>query len=140
MHVYLAQLLQVRVADPHDYTISNYVFGIVIYSLTSLVFLGFLFSLLFVCLTRLVFFFSFNSFSILLLLFFNSLSLLFFAVRLAELLQIRVADLHDHVQLVKGAPCHIHTRHILPPSEIDLGLFWADFTDLEGKHLFHRIG
>ena len=27
-----------------------------------------------------------------------------------------------------------------PPSEIDLGLFWADFTDLEGKHLFHRIG
>ena len=33
-----------------------------------------------------------------------------------------------------------HTRHILPPSEIDLGLFWADFTDLEGKHLFHRIG
>ena len=29
-----------------------------------------------------------------------------------------------------------HTRHILPPSEIDLGLFWADFTDLEGKHLF----
>ena len=34
----------------------------------------------------------------------------------------------------------IHTRHILPPSEIDLGLFWADLTDLEGKHLFHRIG
>ena len=34
----------------------------------------------------------------------------------------------------------LHTRHILPPSEIDLGLFWADFTDLEGKHLFHRIG
>ena len=33
-----------------------------------------------------------------------------------------------------------HTCHILPPSEIDLGLFWADFTDLEGKHLFHRIG
>ena len=33
-----------------------------------------------------------------------------------------------------------HTRHILPPSEIDLGLFEADFTDLEGKHLFHRIG
>ena len=31
----------------------------------------------------------------------------------------------------------VHTCHILPPSEIDLGLFWADFTDLEGKHLFH---
>ena len=38
--------------------------------------------------------------------------------------------------LFRGAP----TRHILPPSEIDLGLFWADFTDLEGKHIFHRIG
>ena len=34
----------------------------------------------------------------------------------------------------------VHTCHIIPPSEIDLGLFWADFTDLEGKHLFHRIG
>ena len=33
-----------------------------------------------------------------------------------------------------------HTRHILPPSEIDVGLFRADFADLEGKHLFHRIG
>ena len=32
------------------------------------------------------------------------------------------------------------TCHILPPSEIELGLFWADFTDLKGKHLFHRIG
>ena len=25
-----------------------------------------------------------------------------------------------------------HTRHILPPSEIDLGLFGADFADSEG--------
>ena len=33
-----------------------------------------------------------------------------------------------------------HTRHILLPSEIDLRLFWADFTGSEGKHLFHRIG
>ena len=33
-----------------------------------------------------------------------------------------------------------HTRHILPASEIDLGLFWADFTGSEGKYLFHRIG
>ena len=38
------------------------------------------------------------------------------------------------------AHVNYHTRRILPPSEIDLGLFWADFTDLEGKHLFHRIG
>ena len=41
----------------------------------------------------------------------------------------------------RGPRRHLfHTRHILPPSEIDLGLFWADFTDVEGKHLFHRIG
>ena len=33
-----------------------------------------------------------------------------------------------------------HTCHILPPSEIDWGLFLAVFTGLEGKHLFHRIG
>ena len=26
---------------------------------------------------------------------------------------------------------HIHTRHILPPSKLGLGLFWADFTDLD---------
>ena len=34
----------------------------------------------------------------------------------------------------------IHTCHILPPSEIYLGLCLADFTDLEGKHLFHTTG
>ena len=28
---------------------------------------------------------------------------------------------------------NVQTRHIRPPSEIDLGLLWADFTDLEGK-------
>ena len=33
-----------------------------------------------------------------------------------------------------------HTCHILPPSEIDWGLFWAVFTGSEGRHLFHRIG
>ena len=33
-----------------------------------------------------------------------------------------------------------HTCHILPPSELDWGLFLAVFTGLEGKHLFHRIG
>ena len=42
--------------------------------------------------------------------------------------------------LSRKSPRRGHTRHILPPSEIDLRLFWADFTDLEGKHLFHRIG
>ena len=40
----------------------------------------------------------------------------------------------------RSLQAHLHTRHILPPSEIDLGLCWADFTDSEGKHLFHRIG
>ena len=34
----------------------------------------------------------------------------------------------------------VHTRHILPPSEIDLGLFRADFAGSGGKCLFHRIG
>jgi len=33
-----------------------------------------------------------------------------------------------------------HTWHILPPSEIDLELFWAVFAGSEGKYLFHRIG
>ena len=37
-------------------------------------------------------------------------------------------------------PTERHTCHILPPSEIDLGLFWADFAGSGGKHLFHRIG
>ena len=39
-----------------------------------------------------------------------------------------------------GMYMHIHTCHILPHSEIDLGLCLAVFTDLDGKHLFHRIG
>ena len=34
----------------------------------------------------------------------------------------------------------LHTCRILPPSEIDLGLFWVVFAGSEGKHLFHRIG
>ena len=34
----------------------------------------------------------------------------------------------------------IHTRHILPPSEIDLGLCLAVFAGSGGKYLFHRIG
>ena len=33
-----------------------------------------------------------------------------------------------------------HTCHVLPPSEIDGGLFLAVFTGSEGKKLFHRIG
>ena len=33
-----------------------------------------------------------------------------------------------------------HTRHILPPSEIDLGLCLAVFAGAGGKYLFHRIG
>ena len=37
-----------------------------------------------------------------------------------------------------GAPGH--TCHILPPSEIDLGLCLAVFAGSGGKYLFHRIG
>ena len=33
-----------------------------------------------------------------------------------------------------------HTCHILPPSEIDLGLCLAVLTSSGGKYLFHRIG
>ena len=33
-----------------------------------------------------------------------------------------------------------HTCHILPPSEIDLGLFLVVDAGSEGKYLFHRIG
>ena len=34
----------------------------------------------------------------------------------------------------------LHTCHILPPSEIDLGLCLAVFAGSRGKYLFHRIG
>ena len=33
-----------------------------------------------------------------------------------------------------------HTCHILPPSEIDLGLCLAVFEGSGGRYLFHRIG
>ena len=34
----------------------------------------------------------------------------------------------------------LHACHIIPPSEIGRGLFWAVFIGSEGKSLFHRIG
>ena len=34
----------------------------------------------------------------------------------------------------------VHTCHILPSSEIDLGLCLAVFAGSGGKYLFHRIG
>ena len=34
----------------------------------------------------------------------------------------------------------LHTCHILPPSEIDVGLCLAAFAGSGGKYLFHRIG
>ena len=37
-------------------------------------------------------------------------------------------------------PLLVHTCHILPPSEIDLGLSLAVFAGSGGKYLFHRIG
>ena len=37
-------------------------------------------------------------------------------------------------------PEHRHICHILPPSEIDEGMFSAVFAGWEGKSLFHRIG
>ena len=48
---------------------------------------------------------------------------------------------HSPRRAARGrTPWVFHTRHILPPSEIDGGLFLADFAGSEGKHLFHRIG
>ena len=45
--------------------------------------------------------------------------------------------------LVKGCKFYsfqLHTCHILPPSEIDLGLCLAAFAGSGGKYPFHRIG
>ena len=40
----------------------------------------------------------------------------------------------------KGHCGQFHSCHILPPSEIDLGLCFAIFAVSGGEHLFHRIG
>ena len=42
--------------------------------------------------------------------------------------------------LLIGFMTGIHTCHILPPSEIDLGLCLPVFAGSGGKDLFHRIG
>ena len=39
-----------------------------------------------------------------------------------------------------AGPASPHTCHILPPSEIDLGLCLTVFAGSGGKYLFHRIG
>ena len=44
------------------------------------------------------------------------------------------------IHINMGSGFLFHTCHILPPSEIDLGLFWAVFTSSGEKYLFHRIG
>ena len=40
----------------------------------------------------------------------------------------------------RGLSREVHTCHILPPSEIDLGLCFAVFAGSGGKYSFHRIG
>ena len=44
------------------------------------------------------------------------------------------------IAIVIAVVIAIHTCHILPPSEIDLGLCLAGFAGSGGKYLFHRIG
>ena len=45
------------------------------------------------------------------------------------------------IVILGSSPPNIdHTCHILPPSEIDLGLRLAVFAGSGGEHLFHRIG
>ena len=46
-----------------------------------------------------------------------------------------------HVCIILTIPVNIlHTCHILPPSEIDLGLCLPVFAGSGGKYSFHRIG
>ena len=49
--------------------------------------------------------------------------------------KLRPAQQRDEVRVPEP-----HTCHILPPSEIDLGLCLAVFAGSGGKCLFHRIG
>ena len=48
--------------------------------------------------------------------------------------------LSSSASVVRKSPNRFHTCHILPPSEIDLGLCLAVFAGSGGKYLFHRIG
>ena len=52
----------------------------------------------------------------------------------------RVVDACPLRGLRKAGTQLAHTCHILPPSEIDRGLFLAVFAGSEGRYLFHRIG
>ena len=75
--------------------------------------------------------------------------------------QHRTPSARDHVGVLRTCQAHLdsrrlsdslrcrlwmntslkfHTCHILSPSEIDLGLFLADFAGSGGRYLFHRIG
>ena len=60
--------------------------------------------------------------------------------RLAEGAASLAASLEDFFNTASGRDKMRHTCHILPPSEIDLGLCLAVFAGSGGKYLFHRIG
>ena len=49
-------------------------------------------------------------------------------------------DAEGAQQLLSSTCSEAHTCHILPPFEIDWGLFSAVFAGSEGKSLIHRIG
>ena len=45
------------------------------------------------------------------------------------------------INIISDNYCYdCHTCHVLPPSEIDLGLCLADFAGSGGRYLFHGIG
>ena len=70
---------------------------------------------------------------------FNTYIYIYIHIRAIHTCQ-RVVSLKSELARATNPDTNRHTRHILLPSEIDSGPFWADFTDSEGKHLFHGIG
>ena len=48
--------------------------------------------------------------------------------------------MYDPCPRARRARSKVHICHILPPSEIDLGLRLAVFAGSGGKYLLHRIG
>ena len=57
-----------------------------------------------------------------------------------EIFETQDCELAARCKQMKHMKHIVHTCHILPPSEIDLGLCLAVFAGSGGKHLFHRIG
>ena len=61
-------------------------------------------------------------------------------VNMYSLLYSNMLSYEVHTVVLYYVMCYYHTCHILPPSEIDLGLCLAVFAGSGGKYLFRRIG